>query len=91
MLPDHLRLSILDVTDRQSAIGDAVRAPYKDGWRHDILRFKGGIEDYCVTGEIDIQALRQFQSCHRSPDKPFKPVPDGFEVSFERRVLPSAS
>ena len=63
MLPDHLRLSILDVTDRQSAIGDAVRAPYKDGWRHDILRFKGGIEDYCVTGEIDIQALRQFQSC----------------------------
>ena len=81
---------IIQCNDRQ--YGDSrIRAPYKDTWRRDILRVKGGIEDYCVTGEIDIQALRQFQSCHRSPDKPFKPVPDGFEVSFERRVLPSAS
>lgn len=79
---------IIQCNDRQ--YGDSrIRAPYKDSWRRDILRVKGGIEDYCVTGEIDIQALRQFQSSHRSPDKPFKPIPDGFEVSFERRVLPS--
>lgn len=79
---------IIQCNDRQ--YGDSrIRAPYKDTWRRDILRVKGGIEDYCVTGEIDIQALRQFQSSHRSPDKPFKPVPDGFEVGFERRTLPS--
>jgi hypothetical protein len=79
---------IIQCNDRQ--YGDSrIRAPYKDTWRRDILRVKGGIEDYCVTGEIDVQALRQFQSSHRSPDRPFKPVPDGFEVSFERKVLPS--
>lgn len=38
--------------------------------------------------EIDMQALRAFQSNHRSPAKPFKPVPDGFEIDFGRKVLP---
>lgn len=59
------------------------------GWRRDLLRVKGGITDYCVIGEIDVQALRQFQSSHRSPAKPFKPVPDGFEIDFGRKVLPA--
>lgn len=48
-----------------------------------------GVTDYCVIGEIDVQALRQFQSSHRSPGKPFKPVPDGFEIDFCRKVLPA--
>jgi len=79
---------IIQCNDRQ--YGDSrIRAPYKESWRRDILRVKGGIEDYCVTGEIDFQALRQFQSSHRSPDGPFKPVPDGFEVGYSRRALPS--
>ncbi|MDY7573081.1 RNA-directed DNA polymerase [Actimicrobium sp. CCI2.3] len=78
---------IIQCNDRQ--YGDSrIRAPYKDTWRRDILKVKGGIEDYCVTGEIDILALRQFQSSHRSPDRPFKPVPDGFKMGFERRALP---
>jgi len=71
--------------------GDSrIRAPYKDRWKRDLLRVKGGNHDYCITGEIDILALRQFQSCHRSPDKGFKPVPDGFAVdmSKDRKVLP---
>lgn len=59
------------------------------GWRRDLLRVKGGITDYCVIDEIDVQALRQFQSSHRSPAKPFKPVPDGFEIDFGRKVLPA--
>lgn len=42
--------------------------------------------DYC---EIDVQTLRQFQSSHRSPPKPFKPVPDGFEIDLGRKVLPT--
>ena len=66
------------------------RAPAKDSWARDVLRVKGGVTDYCVIGEVDVQALRQFQSSHRSPAKPFKPVPDGFEIDFGREVLPAA-
>ncbi len=70
-------------------IGDSrIRAPAKDSWKRDVLRVKGGVTDYCVIGEIDVQALREFQSSHRSPAKPFKPVPDGFEIDFGRKVLP---
>ncbi|WP_242504684.1 hypothetical protein [Pseudomonas songnenensis] len=54
-----------------------------------MLRVKGGVTDYCVIGEIDVQALRQFQSSHRSLAKPFKPVPAGFEIDFGRKVLPA--
>ena len=43
-----------------------------------------------MMGEIDMQVLRQFQSSYRSPAKPFKPVPDGFEIDFGRKVLPAA-
>ncbi len=70
--------------------GDSrIRAPFKESWQRDLLRVKGGITDYCVIGEIDVLALRQFQSSHRSSAKPFKPVPDGFEIDFGRKVLPA--
>jgi len=70
--------------------GDSrIRAPSKDSWRRDVLRVKGGLSDYCVIGRIDALALRRFQSGHRSPGGPFKPVPDGFEIAWERRVLPA--
>lgn len=79
---------IIQCNDRQ--YGDSrIRAPAKDSWDRDVLRVKGGVTDYCVIGEIDVQALRQFQSSHRSPAKPFKPVPDGFEIDFGRKVLPA--
>ncbi|WP_345812576.1 reverse transcriptase domain-containing protein [Paraburkholderia sp. PREW-6R] len=79
---------IIQCNDRQ--YGDSrIRAPFKESWQRDLLRVKGGVTDYCVIGEIDVQALRQFQSSHRSPTKPFKPVPDGFEIAFGRKVLPS--
>ena len=74
----------------QRQIGDSrIRAPAKDSWKRNVLRVKGGVTDYCVIGEIDVQALREFQSSHRSPAKPFKPVPDGFEIDFGRKVLPA--
>ena len=80
---------IIQCNDRQ--YGDSrIRAPYKDSWKRDVLRIKGGTHDYCVTGNIDIQALRQFQSSHRSPEKPFKPVPDGFKIDPSRKVLVSS-
>lgn len=81
---------IVQCNDRQ--YGDSrIRAPFKDSWQRDLLRVKGGITDYCVIGEIDVHALRAFQSSHRSPARPFKPVPDGFEIEFARRVLPESS
>lgn len=46
-----------------------------------------GITDFCVIGKIDVQALRRLQSSHRSPAMPFKPVPDGFEIDFDYKVL----
>lgn len=78
---------IIQCNDRQ--YGDSrIRAPYKNRWQRDLLRVKGGVTDYCVVGEIDVLALRQFQSSHRSPGQPFKPVPDGFSIDFSRKVLP---
>ena len=55
------------------------------------MRVNHGVNDYCVIGEIDVQALRQFQSGHRSSGKPFKPVPDGFEIDVGRKVLPAGA
>lgn len=79
---------IIQCNDRQ--YGDSrIRAPFKDSWKRDVLRVKGGVTDYCVIGEIDVQTLRQFQSSYRSPDKPFKPVPDGYEIEYGRKVLPA--
>jgi hypothetical protein len=64
-----------------------IRAPFKDSWMRDMLRVKGGVTDYSVIGEIDVQALRQLDSSHRSPGKPFKPVLDEFEIDLSRKVL----
>ncbi|WP_429091352.1 reverse transcriptase domain-containing protein [Aeromonas rivipollensis] len=80
---------IIQCNDRQ--YGDSrIRAPFKDSWLRDVLRVKGGVTDYCVIGEIDVRALRQFQSSYRSPSKPFKPVPDGFDIDYSRKTLPAS-
>jgi hypothetical protein len=79
---------IIQCNDRQH--GDSrIRAPYKNTWSRDVLRVKGGIHDYVVTGRIDVNALRAFQSSYRSASGPFKPVPDGFEIVDVRKVLPT--
>lgn len=78
---------IIQCNDRQ--YGDSrIRAPFKESWKRDVLRVRGGVTDYCVIGEIDVKALRQFQSSYRSPGTTFKPVPDGFEIAYSRKVLP---
>lgn len=80
---------IIQCNDR--AFGDSrIRAPFKESYQRDVLRVKGGVTDYCVIGEIDIHALRQFQSSYRSSSKGFKPVPDGFadDMAYDRKVLP---
>jgi hypothetical protein len=73
------------------AYGDSrVRVPHKEGWMRDMIRLKGGKNDYFVIGEIGIQSLRAFQSSLHSPDKPFKPTPDGFSavMASARKTLP---
>lgn len=82
------------VQSNNRAYGDSrIRAPYKADWKRDLVRLKGGINDYFVIGEIDIDSLRRFQSTHRSKDYPYKPVPDGFNEDMieERKMLPIAT
>lgn len=79
---------IIQCNDRQ--YGDSrIRSPAKDGWMRDLLRVKGGLVDYCVIGEIDVHALRRFQTSFRSSSGgKFKPVPDGFKIAKSRKMLP---
>lgn len=78
---------VIQCNDRR--YGDTrIRGPYKDTWRRDILRIKGGVNDSCLIGTINVKALREFQSGHRSPESPYKPTPDGFEIANARRMLP---
>jgi predicted amidohydrolase len=68
--------------------GDSrIRVPAKRDWERDVVRLQGGLNDYQVVGEINIKALRDFQSDARSSlddDAPFKPVPTGFVISGSR-------
>ncbi|MBJ2223968.1 hypothetical protein [Pseudomonas sp. MF7451] len=41
-----------------------------------------------IIGEIDMQALRQFQSNECSLSGPLKPVPNGFTPAHARKTLP---
>lgn len=83
-----MRAYIIQCNDRQ--YGDSrIRARAKHSWERDVLRVKGGGTDYCLIGEIDVEALLESQSSHRFPAKPFKPVPDGFEIDFGRKLLPA--
>jgi hypothetical protein len=70
--------------------GDSrVRAPYRERWRRDVIRIKGGLEDYVVIAELEVDRLRHFQS-HAEPPKDglFKPMPEGFKIHEDRRVIP---
>lgn len=68
-----------------------LRGPMKDHFRRDIIRVKGGENDYFVIAEIDFLALRKFQR-HKTPpeseDEIFKPFSKGFpeRLSFFRKV-----
>lgn len=69
--------------------GDSrVRAPFKDSWRRDLVRVKGGLDDYFVVTELKIADLREFQSHAEPPPGPFKPIPEGFVIDPRRRRVP---
>lgn len=72
--------------------GDSrVRSPAKESFLRDIARLRGGDNDFVVAATLDIAALRAFQSrAKRWPEEgdKFKPVPEGFELTDERRKFP---
>lgn len=74
--------------------GDSrIRGPMKAQYLRDLIRVKGGLNDYFVSGDIDHTALRRFQS-HAVPPTgdgvKFKPFPSGFPSRFSaaRRTTP---
>ncbi|HGI9790060.1 hypothetical protein O6C87_01505, partial [Legionella pneumophila] len=65
--------------------------PSKQEFKRDLVRLRGGKNDFLVSVELDINALRTFQSRDKSwpRDKdPFKPVPEGFKISPGRKKIP---
>lgn len=72
--------------------GDSrVRSPAKEPFLRDIARLRGGDNDFVVAATLDISLLRAFQSrAKRWPEEgdKFKPVPEGFKLLGDRRMLP---
>ena len=81
-------MTVIQCADNKSC-DSRTRAWFKKSWQRDRLRVKVGITEYCVLGEIDVQALRQFQCSRCSRSGPFRSMPDGFEIEFGRKVLPA--
>ncbi|MGM5051144.1 RNA-directed DNA polymerase [Tardiphaga sp. 604_B6_N1_1] len=73
--------------------GDSrVRAPAKRHHLRDLCRIRGGENEHIVVVELEISALRGFQSRAKrwpSDTDPYKPVPEGFEISIRRETTPS--
>lgn len=74
--------------------GDSrMRGPLKTPYLRDLIRVKGGLNDYFVVGEIQHVELRRFQSHSVPPTGEnviFKPFPIGFpnRLSETRRTTP---
>ena len=69
--------------------GDSrVRAPYKESYRRDLVRIKGGTDDYFVITEINIDELREAQSHVEPSALTFKPTPEGFVIPRHRYRVP---
>ncbi|EJM08498.1 MULTISPECIES: RNA-directed DNA polymerase [unclassified Pseudomonas] len=72
--------------------GDSrVRAPAKESFMRDIARVRGGDNDFVIAATLDVDALRAFQSRAKrwaESDDKFKPVPEGFKMSSQRRKTP---
>lgn len=57
----------------------------------DLVRIKGGLEDFFVVAEVDIAALRDFLSYKEPPlgeSAHFKPTPEWFAIDPRREQVP---
>ena len=82
---------VIQCNDR--AYGDTrIRVPAKERYNRDVVKIKGGERDYYVIGHLDVERLRRFQSFPISPtegkDANFKPIPTGFKIAEDRKILP---
>lgn len=72
--------------------GDSrVRAPGKQEFKRDLVQLRGGENDFLVAVELDIDALRRFQSRAKRwayDEDLFKPVPEGYVISKGRKKNP---
>ncbi|MBI5380558.1 MAG: RNA-directed DNA polymerase [Opitutae bacterium] len=72
--------------------GDSrIRGPHKASYMRDVVRVRGGADDYSVTGQIAVPELRAYQSTSEpllGDDAPFKPYPVGYKIATDRRVSP---
>jgi len=81
---NDLHCFIVQVNNRK--YGDTrIRAPYKESFKRDLARVKGGELDYFVVSTLSVDQLRHFHRNHLSPNEPFKPMPTGFKMSSKRR------
>lgn len=63
-----------------------IRAPHKKDYERDIVKSKGGENDYFIIGEIDVGKLRDFQVTHVPLESDtFKPFPVGYKMSKIRK------
>ncbi|KTD63242.1 hypothetical protein Lsan_1360 [Legionella santicrucis] len=74
--------------------GDSrVRVPSKQSFKRDLARLRGGRNDFLVAVELDIDALRAFQSRAKRwthDEDLFKPVPEDYIISPTRIIKPSS-
>jgi predicted amidohydrolase len=83
---NDLHCFMVQVNNRK--YGDTrLRGPYKESYNRDKVRVRGGELDYFVVATIDAKEIREFQRNHRSPEKPFKPIPSGFTMSEKRKRI----
>lgn len=73
--------------------GDSrVRSPAKKDFMRDACRLRGGQNEHVVVVELDVSNLRSFQSREKRwprEDDPYKPVPEGFIISANRKSTPA--
>lgn len=76
---------VVQVNNRR--FGDSrVRVPRKIDYERDVVRVKGGISDYFVIAELEVNSLRKFQRKPKhGPNAQFKPLPIGYRMSERRR------
>lgn len=71
--------------------GDSrIRVPRKVSYERDVVRVRGGTDDYAVTGKIVPHELRTYQSTpvpDQSDQATFKPYSIGFRCAKRRRML----
>ncbi|MFO0726483.1 MAG: RNA-directed DNA polymerase [Myxococcota bacterium] len=70
------------------AFGDSrVRVAAEKSWERDLVRLRGGRDDFYSTVDVDYHRLRKFQANAEPAGEGFKPFPVGFTISKGRRRI----